>query len=914
MLRTRLAAVLSLLAFVLAAEKPAAAQKPTKGPDVDYPLQFTVSPPVRNMPQTHRSGPPKEVTRHHLPAKPKTGNVNDPVLQTGPPRPALSQGLQQWEGIGAGFPGFTVTSVPPDTNMAVGPNHIVQWVNNAFVIFNKLGAQVQAPIDDGTFWGALSTCSQLGGFSDPIVQYDRAADRWLVSEVAIPLLPPILGQFAQCFAVSTSSDPAGTYNMWAYGFGSDLNDYPKIGVWPDGYYVTWNMFQNANNFMGARTCSFNRSAMLTGAAAPSRVCFQLSTAFDSLLPSDLDGASTPPAGSPNFQMNIDTLGGVLHLWKFHVDYANLNNSSLTGPTSIAVAPFNAPCPTTQDCVPQPGTTASLDALGDRLMYRLAYRNFGDHESIVANHTVLASGVNTGVRWYEVRNPAGAPALYQQGSFAPDADYRWMASIAMDKSGNIGLGYSVSSPITFPSIRYTGWETGNPLGTMQAETSMVAGGGPQNGYNRWGDYSAMRIDPTDDCTFWYTTEYQAAPTDSANWNTRIGAFKFPSCGNQSVTPTTTALASSLNPSTYSQSVTFTATVTPQSGSVTPTGTVTFKDGAATLGSSALDASGVVTLSTSTLAAGSHSITAAYGGSASFGASTSPILIETVNQAATSTSLSSSLNPSTYGLTVTFTATVTPAATIGTVQFLDGATLLGNANLSGGQASFATANLSAGGHSITAKYNGNSSYLGSTSPAVAQTVNQNATSTTLTSSTNPSDLGQPVMFTATVAASVGAVKPSSTVNFLDGATLLGSSALNASGVATFTTSSLSAGVHSITAQYTGNANFIGSTSAPLTQTVNNSVNTTTTLKSSVNPSVTGQTVTFTATVSPSSATGTVQFFDGAQSLGTLPLSGGTATFTTSSLSQGKHSITAKYLGDTNDNPSTSAVLTQTVRRRQ
>jgi len=274
----------------------------------------------------------------------------------------------------------------------------------------------------------------------------------------------------------------------------------------------------------------------------------------------------------------------------------------------------------------------------------------------------------------------------------------------------------------------------------------------------------------------------------------------------------------------------------------------------------------------------------------------------------------LNPSTYGQTVTFTATVTPASATGAVQFLDGATLLGSANLSGGQAAFATASLAAGPHSITANYTGNSNYLSSTSAAVAQSVNQNATSTSLTSSASTSGLGQAVTFTATVVAAVGTVKPAGTVNFLDGATLLGSSALNANGVATFTTSSLSTGVHSITAQYPGNSNFTGSTSSPLTQTVTNKANTTTTLVSSLNPSNTGQSVTFTATVSPSSATGSVQFFDGSQSLGTSPVSGGTAAFATSSLSQGKHSITAKYLGDANDNPSTSAVLSQTVRRRQ
>jgi hypothetical protein len=183
-------------------------------------------------------------------------------------------------------------------------------------------------------------------------------------------------------------------------------------------------------------------------------------------------------------MEVDTSSGALNLWKFHVNYTTPANSTFTGPISVSgVAPFNTPCLSTQDCIPQPGTTQNLDALADRLIYRLAYRNFGDHESLVANHTVL-SGANTAIRWYEVRSPNSAPTVYQQGTFAPDTDNRWMGSIAMDKSGNIGVGYSVSSSATFPSIRYTGWEVGNPLGTLQMETQMVGGSGSQTGYNRW----------------------------------------------------------------------------------------------------------------------------------------------------------------------------------------------------------------------------------------------------------------------------------------------------------------------------------------------------------------------------------------------------------------------------------------------
>jgi Big-like domain-containing protein len=742
----------------------AGGQQGSPASPVDYPVQLTVPPSGVLPPQAHPPGPPRVIPLYRPPFRAGAGNIADPVLQTSAPTPAAAQALGQWEGLGEGYPGFTVTAVPPDPNLAVGPNHIVQWVNNALVVFDKQGNQVQAPVADSTFWGALSTCYQGGGFSDPIVEYDRAADRWVVGEVAIPLFPGLFGQYAQCFAVSKTSDPTFTsdangnntsYYLWAYGFGSNVNDYDKIAVWADGYYVTWNIFQNGTTFIGAEACAWDRNQMLSGVATPTFKCFQLSSAYASLLPADLDGATAPPAGSPDFFMDIDPSSGALNLWKFHVDFANLSNSTFTGPTSIAgVAPFTAPCFTppdtiSQDCIPQPATTQMLDALGDRLMYRLAYRNLGDHESLVANHTVLTAGGNTGVRWYEVRSPNGTPSLYQQGTFAPDTtDNRWMASIAMDKSGNIGVGYSVSNgATTYPSIRYTGREVGDPIGTLQAETTLVAGGGSQTGYNRWGDYSAMKIDPSDDCTLWYTQEYQAT-TQSANWNTRIGSFKFSSCG-QALTATTTTLGSSPNPSTYGQSVTFTATVTAASG--TPAGNVTFKDGGTTLGSSVLNVSDVAIFSTSALAGGSHSITAVYGGSASYSGSTSPTLTQNVSPTGTTTTLTSSPNPSNSGQTVTFTATVSPATATGSVQFLDGATSLGTQNLSGGSATLSTSTLTVGGHSIKATYSGDGNYSGSSSNTVSQTVNAPVGdfSIAATPSTRTISRGASTTYTVTVA---------------------------------------------------------------------------------------------------------------------------------------------------------------------
>jgi len=879
----------------------AASERPTL-------ISHATSQPVRDMPpQAHHGG---ELEEKERPRKPHHGSANvvDPVVQTSTTTTAAAQGLGQWEGLGAGYPGFAVTAVPPDPNIAVGPNHIVQWVNNAFVVFNKSGVPLINPVDDGTFWGGLaSTCNQLGGFSDPIVQYDRVADRWIVGEVAIPLLPGLFGQFAQCFAVSTTSDPTGSYNMWAYGFGNTIPDYPKIGMWPDGYYVTWNMFPGGGaSFSGAEVCAWNRVDMLNGVHAPRFVCFQLSSAYASLLPSDVDGPTQPPANSPNYVMNIDAASSTLNLWRFHVDWVTPASSTFTGPISIpGAAPFQGPCIDIPECIPQPGTTQKLDALGDRLMYRLAYRNFGNHESIVATHTVVGAAGNTGVRWYEVRSPNTAPTIYQQGTFAPDPDNRWMASIAMDHSGNIGVGYSVSSDGTFPSIRYTGWEVGDPLGTLQAETLLASGGGSQTGFDRWGDYSAMRIDPADDCTFWYTQEYQAI-TDAANWSTRIGSFKFPSCG-QSQAGTTTTVASSLPTSAFGQPVTFTASIAPSAA----TGAVQFFDGGTSLGTVALSG-GSASLTTATLATGTHSITASYGGDATFAGSTSAAITQIVNQGSTTTALTSSLNPSTFGQTVTFTATVSPSlGPTGSVQFFDGATSLGTVALSGGTASLTTSALVGGTHSITASYGGNANFTGSTSSAVSQTVNPASTATALISSLDPSLFGQPVTFTATINPSSG---PTGSVQFFDGVNSLGTVALSG-GTASLTTSALAVGSHFITATYNGDTNFTGSTSAALTQIVSaTAVGTTTALTSSLNPSAFGQQITFSATVSPSSgATGSVTFMDGAVPLDTAALNtSGVATFSISTLAVGTHSITAQYSGDGTHTGSTSPTLFQTVNK--
>src|SRR5271157_4768374 len=346
--------------------------------------------------------------------------------------------------------------------------------------------------------------------------------------------------YLQCVAVSTTLDATGTWNRYSFQY-SNFDDYPKMGVWPDAYYETFNMFSvdiyGDYTFVGADACAYNRTAMLAGQSA-TQICFQQNPSVGGLLPSDLDGTTAPPAGSPNYMLYFGT--NSLNLYKFHVDFNTPANSTFTGPTVISVAPFSPLCGG-GTCVPQPGTSNTVASLADRLMNRLAYRKFGSHESLVVNHSVAVSG-GGGVRWYEIQNPLGTPPiLAQQGTFAPpDLTYRWMGSVAMDQVGDLAVGYSKSSSSVYPSIAFAGRVPTDPAGTLETETDVVDGSGsqaPYKGRNRWGDYSAMTVDPVDDCTFWYTQEYIKSD-GSFNWNTRIANFKFSNCGSSSGTVTLT----------------------------------------------------------------------------------------------------------------------------------------------------------------------------------------------------------------------------------------------------------------------------------------------------------------------------------------------------------------------------------------
>jgi fibronectin type 3 domain-containing protein len=510
---------------------------PVAGQNTDHPQPQVIledhrdlSPPLRYIEIVPPGkGAPRTIQLFQVP-RPFSQGQTDPVVQTAAGPLISTTAGNNFDGVGANG------SAPPDTNGAVGATQFVEWVNTEFAVYNKsTGALEYGPVSGNTLWNGFGGPCQTTNDGDPIAQYDKAANRWVMTQLANTSNGP---PFYQCFAVSTTSDAMGSYNRYSFTF-NDLNDYPKLAVWPDGYYMSFNMFHKNFiffSFVGAQPCAFDRNAMLNGSLG-TVVCFQLSSSFGGLLPSDLDGSTPPPAGSPNYYLNFGS--NSLNLWKFHVDFVTTSNSSVSGPTNIPVAAFNEAC-SGKTCIPQQGTSQQLDSLGDRLMYRLAYRNFGDHESLVVNHSVTA-GNSVGVRWYEFRDPGGTPIVYQQGTYAPDSLYRWMGSIAMDSSGDIALGYSVSSSSNYPAIRYTGRVPTDPPNTLEAENSIIEGNGSQTGsLSRWGDYTSMSIDPVDDCTFWYANEYLQS-SGSFNWSTRIYSFKFPSCGPTTAPTAPTGLA-------------------------------------------------------------------------------------------------------------------------------------------------------------------------------------------------------------------------------------------------------------------------------------------------------------------------------------------------------------------------------------
>jgi hypothetical protein len=479
---------------------------------------------------------------------------------------------------------------PSDNSLAVGPEHVMQTVNSRLAIFDKKGQVVYGSVPTNTVFKDFGGTCEARNNGDAVVRYDQLAGRWLivmpifgrsaprpdqpaqerwndpVQQSVIGVAnqpgearrlfeppppppptpgapPPARGQgpgrgqppgpqgvYSMCYAISTGSDPMGPY--YRYEFLRPLfPDYPRPAVWPDGYYTPTS---TGDEVIQKHVCVVERNAMLAGKPAKEQ-CFIIND-VNFLNTSDLDGRNLPPAGSPNIVM---AAGGTqlkkvmeddgVYYWTLKVDWSDVAKTKLEGPTKIAVAPYRYLCDgQLTHCVPQPGTDRRLDAQGDKIMARLVYRRIGNRESLVAVHSVNTSAGAGGVRWYEFRvGPDRAIQLHQQGTYAPDGQFRWMASPAIDREGNIGIGYSFGGLPHFAGQRFAGRLASDPLGQLTlGETILVDGEAPQTNTLRWEDYSQTAIDPSDDCTIWYVGDYYKK--DATNYSTKIGAFRMGGC--------------------------------------------------------------------------------------------------------------------------------------------------------------------------------------------------------------------------------------------------------------------------------------------------------------------------------------------------------------------------------------------------
>ena len=499
-------------------------------------------------------GPPKRFSRgvaERKEARAFEDALTTPQKEPGVPAPLIAPTLGlSFDGLDSSLSG---TLGVPDTNGDVGPNHYVQIVNKLWQVFDKSGVSLGGPWAEGYFWPTGDPC-QSEDKGDPVVLYDGLADRWLRSFFAFAVdannnkLPP----FYQCLAVSKTGDPLGSW--WLYSFDitnrtdtTGFPDYPKFGVWPDGYYMSANLFPfpNTSNTQDGLGIAFERDKILNGQTARARA-FVDTVLAGNMLPADYDGppASAPAVGTPNPFVAPHPTQPLLRIRRFDGNWSGAS-ATLSAPASLSVADYD---PTVcsdanEQCVPQPGTSVKLDPLHrDQYMYRAAYRRFSDHESLVVTETVnadfpsLASG-RAGIHWYELRGVTGSsPSVFQEGTFAPaDTIYRWLPSAAIDKAGNLAVGYNVSNGTSvFPGLRYAGRTAAATLGTFNVnETTLVSGGGSKtvantDGRARWGDYAELTVDPVDDCTFWFTGEYLSTDVGCCDWRTRIGWFQLPGC--------------------------------------------------------------------------------------------------------------------------------------------------------------------------------------------------------------------------------------------------------------------------------------------------------------------------------------------------------------------------------------------------
>ena len=532
-------------------------------PTITWDTAHDVSPPLRDL-AAGRTAPDAEDPANEPDLGPisaaDNGHTSDGALQSVLPAATIPSTAQNFEGLSNedNFNIFGFRVNPPDPNGEVGPNNYVEMVNLTFAVYDKSGTRLLGPVDTGTLWDnfAVPDCTEPSG--DPVVLYDQFTDRWILSQFTTSGLDDPSKPFWNCVAVSTTSDPTGSYYRYAFETGhfQFFPDYPKYGNWTDSYVLTTREFGPTVEY-GIGVYALEKNKMVNGQPARAVNFFLdgnepgiLPLVGDGLLPADVDGkqkpktdSTIPIVGTQDDNASYGATFDALNIFDLSVKWRSTPVASLALKAQLPTAAFDSifPCaPTARDCLPQPGIVNPdqyLDILSyrQRPTFRLAYRNFKDYESLVTSQSVEATPGIAGERWYEIRRTGGTYSLYQQGTYAPgDGVHRWMGSIAQDKKGDMGLGYSVVNGTTvYPGIRYTGRLAGDPLGQMTlGEGTIANGSGVQTTTNsRWGDYTDMTVDPVDDCTFWYVNEYyptSGTPADGRPWHTRIASFKLPGC--------------------------------------------------------------------------------------------------------------------------------------------------------------------------------------------------------------------------------------------------------------------------------------------------------------------------------------------------------------------------------------------------
>lgn len=502
------------------------AQKhPISPSQVAVPFYFGKSSPLKDLPALQPTLLPGDqnggeientnIRKDNFAAWPK---IIDPVLQTIYPGTTPAQPRENFEGLNN-----LQNKIPPDTEGDVGKNHYIQMVNMSFAVYDKTGKTLYGPATNLSLWQEAPEIWASYSNGDPIVLYDECADRWLMSELSFPNHPH--GPYYFKLAVSETNDPLGAWYLYGYEY-KYFCDYPKLSVWNNGYYLTTNnnVWINSQwDFHAVGVSVFERDSLLAGSPHARRIFFDLfpNQQLWSMLPADFDGAP-PPAESPALLACLRA-GSTdrIFLYQVTTDWQQVNNSELSYLNTLFPESFDD---NMAGGITQPDNAPTLDAMTNRLMYRLQYRHFGNYDCLIANHTVNRGDGVAGIRWYEFRNPGSGWYIHQQGTYAPDHSHRWMGSAAMDGYGNIAVGFSRSGIVTYPSIGVAGRTSEAPPGQFDvAELSVINGSGVQTNPNhRWGDYSAMQIDPADQTTFWYTQQYYET-TGDRSWQTRVAAF-------------------------------------------------------------------------------------------------------------------------------------------------------------------------------------------------------------------------------------------------------------------------------------------------------------------------------------------------------------------------------------------------------